>query len=326
MQQISALEFSNISNINNNEKSSINEDEDRENQIIYNEIHDNTNATSISTSNTEKKTKYNCLLQNLCCYCNNTANEETIFISPWQPEFKITNVIIDERHNQSNLTKEIKFLFIYQDEGKETTIPIKISVAEKPKFNFSCCINGYTMVAKKTTKKQGAIKNANRVNKIKELLNTLAKYKDNDEITSLSVQCLFIMLYHKYDLYCSKKSYDNQCDAIQGALLEDWENKLKKFEENMRKKIDEEEEKEEREKKEKKEVKKQDEIQEYNDDCRCWGYSKNHIKENETIIHNQMNVHECNNNSVTKNIDVCSSADRNNINVGNDSLRSSVFK
>ena len=33
MQQISALEFSNISNINNNEKSSINEDEARENQI-----------------------------------------------------------------------------------------------------------------------------------------------------------------------------------------------------------------------------------------------------------------------------------------------------
>ena len=253
--------------------------------------------------------------------------EEEIKISPWEPKFKITNVIIDERHNQSNLTKEIKFLFIYQDEGKETTIPIEISVAEKPKFNVSCCINGYTMVAKKTTKKQGAIKNANRVNKIKELLNTLAKYKDNDEITSLAVQCLFIVLYHSYDIYSNSEICDERCDAIQCALLEDWENKLKKFEENMRKKIDEEEEKEEREKKEKKEVKKQDEIQEYNDDCCCWRYSKNHIKENEIIIvHNQMNANECNNNPVTKNIGVCNVANKNNITVGDGKLSSDVFE
>ena len=92
----------------------------------------------------------------------------------------------------------------------------------------------------------------------------------------------------------------------------------------MQKKIDEEEE--EREKKEKKEVKKQDEMQEYNDDCCCCGYSKNHIKENETIIHNQMNVHECNNIPATKNIDVCNGANRNNVTVGNGSLGNSVFK
>ena len=84
----------------------------------------------------------------------------------------------------------------------------------------------------------------------------------------------------------------------------------------MQKKIDEEE------------VKKQDEIQEYNNNnnyC-CWRRSKNHIKENEIIIHHQMNTNECNNIPVTKNIDICNSANRNNITIGNDSLRSSVFE
>ena len=164
MQQISALKFSNISNINNNETSSINEDEDKKIQSICNEIED--------------KAKEN---QSICNEIHdNTANEETIFISPWQPEFKIENVIINEPHDQPNLTKEIKFLFIYKNEWKETPVQIKISVAEEPKFNVSCCINGNTMLVRETTKKQGAIKNANRVNEIKELLNTLAKYKDNN--------------------------------------------------------------------------------------------------------------------------------------------------
>ena len=83
----------------------------------------------------------------------------------------------------------------------------------------------------------------------------------------------------------------------------------------MRKKIDEEEEE-----------KKQDEIQEYNDDCRCWKYSKNHITENEIIIQHQTNTNECNNNPVTKNIGVYNCANGNNITVGNGSLRNSVFE
>ena len=232
MQQIpSSLEFSNISNINNNETSSINEDEDKkiqsicneiedkakENQIISNEIHDNANAT-----------------QNLCCCSNNTANGETIFISPWQPKFKIENV----RIFRGNKYSEVKFNFEYVDDGKNMSIDINMFFEKNS--DVLCFINGDKMIAGKE-ETNNIIKDIGR--KMNDLLDIIDQYKNNSEITSLAVQCLFIVLFNNRDLYCLNNQYNHQCDVIHGALLQNYEQKLEEFEKNMRKKIDEEEEK-----------------------------------------------------------------------------------